>query len=155
VTAKILKLYDEHRRLGYYGVLGVKETADRTTIKRSFYNKAKEFHPDKHFHLPGDMKNKLNTVFSYITTAYTTLMNPELRSEYDREPKAGADEPQASNEQLAEQKFKEGIYELDRRKYEDAAQLFGAAAYLNDTESKYHYYLSIAMSKGPFRGRLR
>jgi curved DNA-binding protein CbpA len=147
VTAKILKLYDEHRRLGYYGVLGVKETADRTTIKRSFYNKAKEFHPDKHFHLPDDMKNKLNTVFSYITTAYTTLMNPELRSEYDREPKAGADEPQASNEQLAEQKFKEGIYELDRRKYEDAAQLFGAAAYLNDTESKYHYYLSIAMSK--------
>ncbi|MHC4483535.1 MAG: J domain-containing protein, partial [Planctomycetota bacterium] len=147
VAAKILTMYNEHKGLGYYGVLGIKETADRTTIKRSFYNMAKEFHPDKHFHLPEDMKDKLNTVFSYITTAYTTLMNPQERSEYDSAPKAGAGQPEASNEQLAEQRFKEGMYELDRKKYEDAAQLFGVAAYLNDTVPKYHYFRSIALSK--------
>jgi curved DNA-binding protein CbpA len=147
IASKIMKLYDEHKSLGYYGVLGVKETADRAAIKRSFYNMAKEFHPDKHFHLPDDMKEKLNTVFSYITTAYTTLTNPNLRSEYDNQPKTGANETKASNEQMAEQKYKEGMHELDRKKFADAAQSFGAAAYLNDTVAKYHFYLSIALSK--------
>jgi len=147
VAAKIQKLYDEHKILGYYGILGVKESDNNTTIKRAFYNKAKEFHPDKHFHLPDDMKDKLNTVFTYITTAYTTLTDGELRQEYDKAPKYDPSRASASNEQLAEQKFREGIYELDKGNYAEAAQLFGAAAYLNESVSKYHYYSGVALSK--------
>jgi curved DNA-binding protein CbpA len=147
MTAKILKLYDEHRSLGYYGVLGVKETDNNSTIKKAFYNRAKEYHPDKHFHLPDDMKDKLNTVFTYITTAYTTLMSPDLRRQYDEEPKGDTGQTRATNEQIAEQRYKEGMYELDRKNFSEAAQLFGAAAYLDDSVSKYHFYSGVALSK--------
>jgi curved DNA-binding protein CbpA len=147
VAAKILKLYEEHERLGYYGVLGIKETANSTMIKRAYYSKAREFHPDKHYHLPGDMKDKLNKLFTYITTAYSTLISPNLRNEYDNMPKTASGEAHATNVQVAAQRFKEGMDNLDSRNYSEAAKLFGAAAYLDDLDSRYHYFSGIALSK--------
>ncbi len=37
--------------------------------------------------------------------------------------------------------------ELDSRNYSEAAKLFGAAAYLDDLDSRYHYFSGIALSK--------
>ena len=147
VAARILKLYEEHERLGYYGVLDVRETASSTTIKRAYYSKAREFHPDKHYHLPDDMKDKLNRLFTYITTAYSTLISPNLRNEYDNMPRTASGGVPATNEQVAVQRFKEGMAELDSRNYSEAAKLFGAAAYLDDSDSRYHYFSGIALSK--------
>jgi curved DNA-binding protein CbpA len=33
-----------------------------------------------------DLKNKLNEICAYINAAYSTLMDPQKRKEYDRNP---------------------------------------------------------------------
>ena len=68
----------------YYDVLGIREGATETTIKQSYRNLAKKYHPDK---------NKGNTVaqdkFIEISNAYETLSDDKKRKEYDHELKFG------------------------------------------------------------------
>jgi len=152
VAEKILKLHAEHESLGYYGILGVGKSADKREIKRAYYKMAKEFHPDKHFHLPEDMKDKLNTLFTYLTTAYTTLTNPALRAQYEESYSYYREGPRQTNEQIAAQRFKEGMLALEKGNYADAAQLFGASAYLDGSVAKYHFYSGLALARdGKFR----
>ncbi len=78
-------MYRRYENLGYYGVLGVKENASPHEIKRAYYKTAKQFHPDMHFLFADDsLKKKLSTIFAYSYEAYSTLLNPQKRREYDR-----------------------------------------------------------------------
>ncbi len=129
-------------------MLGVDENASLAAIKRAYYEKARMYHPDRHYSLPEDMKEKLNAVFSYITAAYSTLISPDLRAQYDNRPVVVESEQHASNEEIAGQRFREGMHALERADYLDAAQLFGAAAYLRPSVPKYHFFNGMALSKG-------
>jgi tetratricopeptide (TPR) repeat protein len=80
---KIENMYSKYQNLGYYGVLGIKEWATDEEIKKAYYKAAKEFHPDVHFSLPKDMKEKLIEIFTYITNAYLILTDSLKRKEYD------------------------------------------------------------------------
>lgn len=82
---RIEELYKSYNDLGYYGVLGVPETAGAAEIRGAYYRKAREFHPDRHFQLPDEMKEKLNSIFAYISMAFSTLGDGEMRRQYDEE----------------------------------------------------------------------
>ena len=66
--------------IDYYEILEVKPHASLKEIKRSFRNKAKEFHPDLSSHNKKNRERKMRLVLK----AYEVLSNPLRREEYDR-----------------------------------------------------------------------
>lgn len=60
----------------YYNILDVSKTASQEEIKKAFYKKAHQFHPDKN---NGDEKK-----FKEVNEAYQVLGNEEKRKQYDQ-----------------------------------------------------------------------
>jgi len=80
---RINYLYTQHKSMGYYKLLGVRDYATEPEIRQSYHRLAKEFHPDFHLGFPDELKQRLNTIFSLVNIAYSTLMDPEKRRQYD------------------------------------------------------------------------
>jgi hypothetical protein len=71
-----------HKGMDYYKVLGIQYYATGDQIKHTFRTLAHEFHPDRYPHK--QLREKLHEIFSYMSAAYTTLINPDKRRKYDR-----------------------------------------------------------------------
>jgi len=148
VTQEMIEdMFQKCESFGHYGVLGVKDTASVSEIKAAYYKAAKKYHPDMHFVLANDsLKDKLSGIFSSIYDAYSTLSNPQKRSEYDktttiRPAKLGAVQNRASAA------FEEGKNHLKKKNYEDANRFFGQAAYLGATTAEHHYYYGLTLTQ--------
>jgi curved DNA-binding protein CbpA len=143
IVEEIEHLHKNYRELGYYGIMGLDKSALESEIKTAYYKKAKDFHPDRHFDLPGDMKSKLNDIFTYITTAYSTLINSDIRREYDLK---GEENPmEVDNAKLALQKFESGKIKYQKGNFVEAKRLFSEAAYLDSSVANYHFYTGMAL----------
>jgi curved DNA-binding protein CbpA len=143
---KIEQLYSELTEMDYYDLLEIESDASSSDIKRSYYRLARDLHPDKHRGLPEDVHAKLSEIFSHMNDAYNTLGDPEKRNEYDRSPSKVRREMTSSID-LAQEKFAEGKVAFKKKNYEEAVELFGAAAYTEDSVADYHYYLGLALLK--------
>jgi len=141
---------DMHRKyesLGYYGVLGVNKYSPLGEIKSAYYNAARKFHPDMHFHLTDDsLRNKLGDIFTYIYAAYATLSNQQKRMEYDKLMTLNPGRS-TSNRDKAKAFFEEGKKELRKNDFPDAELLFGQAIYFDNTVAEYHYYYGLTLFK--------
>jgi len=82
-------LYKWHESMGYYKLLGVSHYATEQEIRESYHQMAKEFQPDRHMGLSEDLKEKLNTIFSSINSAYSILADSKKRIAYDRTMRLG------------------------------------------------------------------
>lgn len=69
---KVVDLY-------FYELLGVEATADAAKIKKAYYLKARQYHPDKN---PGDAA--CEAMFKRVSEAFQVLSDEKLRVEYDR-----------------------------------------------------------------------
>lgn len=70
--------------LDHYTLLGVTKDADKKTVKRSYFELAGFFHPDRYFGKNlGTFKPKMETLFNRITEAHDTLTDAAKRMEYD------------------------------------------------------------------------
>lgn len=70
----------------YYALLDVPRDAPASAIKRAYFLKAREYHPDKN---PGDVTAKEK--FQALSHAYQILSNDELRAKYDAHGVDGLD----------------------------------------------------------------
>ena len=73
----------------FYQLLSLEPTASADDIKKAFRAEIARYHPDKVQHLGKEFQEMAATRAAHLTEAYRTLMNPELRSEYDRLHAAG------------------------------------------------------------------
>lgn len=145
---KLNDIHGSYQSLGYYGILGVSKFASTEEIKRRYYEVAKEFHPDKHFLIKSnEVKEKLNSIFSYATSAYSTLMDPNKRVEYDMGAFNNNKPSTADNKDMAKTRFAEGRSEFRRGCYQEASQLFGQSVYLDNAIGNYHFYYGLSLSK--------
>ncbi|NCQ17203.1 MAG: hypothetical protein COW85_05920 [Ignavibacteria bacterium CG22_combo_CG10-13_8_21_14_all_37_15] len=58
----------------YYDVLGVKKSATKEEIKKAYYEKMKQYHPDKFAHLSKEFQELANKKAQQINEAYNHLM---------------------------------------------------------------------------------
>lgn len=70
----------------YYSTLGIGKHATAAEIKKAYFAKAKEFHPDQN-----QGSNTAKEKFQKITEAYETLGNADKRKMYDKFGQAGVD----------------------------------------------------------------
>lgn len=75
----------------HYELLGIEPTATPEHVKRAFRQEIARYHPDKVQHLGREFQAMAADVAAQLTQAYRTLMDPELRVEYDRLLQTGAD----------------------------------------------------------------
>jgi curved DNA-binding protein CbpA len=68
----------------FYQLLSVQPTATPEEIKRAFRSQIARYHPDKVQHLGKEFQEIAASRAAALTEAYRTLMNAELRAEYDR-----------------------------------------------------------------------
>ncbi len=68
----------------YYDMLNVGPTASDSEIKRSYYQMAKKYHPDRYrpLGLP-DVLESAEWIFARISEAYEKLRDPDVRRRYD------------------------------------------------------------------------
>lgn len=91
---RILEKWSELDRVDHYELLELPRTADSRALKGAYAALAAQFHPDRYFgRVLGSFKPKLEKLFTQITEAHDTLLDPERRSGYDasighREPVA-------------------------------------------------------------------
>ena len=151
IVEGINNTYEKCENLGYYGILGLNKAASPEEIKRAYHQTAKQYHPDLHFSLSEDVKEKLNYIFSYVNNAYAVLKDDRKREEYDKSlvQRSAGVRPGAD---IALAKFTEGMACFKGRQFEDAERLFAEATYYATTNSKYHYYHGLALSE---LGRLK
>jgi curved DNA-binding protein CbpA len=74
----------------FYQLLSLAPSATPDEIKRAFRTEIARYHPDKVQHLGKEFQDMAASRAAALTEAYRTLMNPELRAEYDRAHAAGA-----------------------------------------------------------------
>jgi curved DNA-binding protein CbpA len=68
----------------FYQLLSIAPTATAEEIKRAFRTEIARYHPDKVQHLGKEFQEMAATRAAGLTEAYRTLMNAQLRAEYDR-----------------------------------------------------------------------
>ncbi|GBE06136.1 MAG TPA: DUF4388 domain-containing protein [Nitrospirae bacterium] len=140
-------LYQRYKKLSYYELLGIQDSASNPDIKNAYYKAAKKFHPDIHFSLEDiSIKKKLNQIFSYIHEAYTTLSRPYKREKYDN---SLGIKPVLTPSRLdeARARFEEGRIQLRQYNYRGAELLFRQAIYFSESIAEYNYYYGLSLVK--------
>lgn len=81
---RILGLHSVASSLDHYALLGLTRDADKKGVKRSYFELAALFHPDRYFRKNlGSFKPKMEVIFAKVSTAYETLVDKAQRAEYD------------------------------------------------------------------------
>ena len=71
-------------RLDYYALLQVEKTVGETELRKAYFKRSREFHPDKHANANEEEREEFNKKFQQAKEAYETLSDNEKRKVYDR-----------------------------------------------------------------------
>jgi curved DNA-binding protein CbpA len=104
---KILYTHAHLDEWTYYKLLGVRWRDDAKAVKRAYFERSKEWHPDR-FRRPqlGSYKERLDDIFRAVRDAYAVLSDPKRKAEYDRIHAPSFDEEDMA-EMLAEERREE------------------------------------------------
>ncbi|MBI4161967.1 MAG: DnaJ domain-containing protein [Acidobacteria bacterium] len=147
-----------HRRCGemenqnHYQLLGVSPGAGADAIRRSYYDVARRFHPDK-FHRRGaaDLAARAESYLARVTEAYRILAHAEERARYDeRLRETGRREaPQVNPDHLARQNVQRGLELLRTGQLPKALQFFQNAVELQPNNDTYLCHLAEVQVRNP------
>lgn len=81
---RIETLFTQLATLDLYDLLGVPRGADKKAVKRAYFERTTELHPDRFFRKRlGSFKPKMEAVFARMTDAHNLLCSSERRAAYD------------------------------------------------------------------------
>jgi DNA-binding response OmpR family regulator/curved DNA-binding protein CbpA len=145
LAAKVAQM----RQQDFFEVLGVDRNADREAVKRAYFVKAKEYHPDRHFSkASGETRALAQQMYELISQAHDTLTDPGERARYLQgldqgdKPQVG---PDVSKLLAAEGKFQRGEELMRQRSYTEALRLFDEAIGLYADEGEFHAWRGWAL----------
>ncbi len=148
--ADLEMLSQEIESKNYYEILGVARDATPKEIKKSYFEMARKYHPDRFDReLPQDSREMVEEVFGHITRAFQTLNNEKEKQDYD----ARLDKPEELDrkvlDQRADMKFRQGKALFNREKYEEALVCFEEAIRIKSNKAIYFLFLAKSESKIP------
>ena len=90
---RVLYTHAQLGRWSHYKLLGVRWRDDAKAIKRAYFQRSKEWHPDR-FRRPrlGSYKGRIDEIFRAVKDAYGVLSDPKTKAEYDAENPPAFDE---------------------------------------------------------------
>ncbi len=140
------------KKTNHYETLGVEAGASESEIRTAFRALARDCHPDR---LEGEARDRAEKKFQVITEAFNVLTRPDQRERYDKEISQGVStvggmDPQEISKRLAAkgaQAFKEG-------RSTEAIDYLSQALDHDEKQARAHYFLGLAFSKLPGKGRV-
>jgi tetratricopeptide (TPR) repeat protein len=132
----------------YYEMLEIPLGAPTEEIRRALFKLAKIYHPDRAgTNGTTDLRDTLQYIFSNLSEAHSTLLNPATREEYGEAISAGIKRtsliPAAHAEKEvrealeAETLYQKGLVLLRRNRYDKALEFVDKARELNPNEGEY------------------
>jgi curved DNA-binding protein CbpA len=132
----------------YYQLLGVAPSASVTEIRQAYARVAREKHPDR-FTDPVE-KERAQSAFQDVTTAFNALMNPRSREEYDE----SRHKPQPRTpEEIARDAFERARPLLEEGSIGEAVTLLRTAVHHAPEQAAYHAALGRALARVPQAAR--
>lgn len=148
---QVARINDMHRMMAkydYYEVLGLwDKKAESAEIKKSYYKAAREFHPDRNFHLTGELTDKLNVIFAGISIAYSTLSDPIKRINYDASLRPGAAAKLAPDPKSATENFNQGRVYYSNKDFKKAEVFFAIAMGLDQKKPEHLFYYGSTLNE--------
>lgn len=128
----------------HYDLLQVDRQADAKAIKRSYFLRSKEWHPDR-FRMknPGIFEERLSLIYRRIQEAYAVLSDPKARDKYNQENVHLVREKEiAEGLALARRRDRDAKREAERDKKRRAAnpmrqRIKKAQTFFSDAEAEY------------------
>lgn len=141
LRSKILSKAEQVDHQSHYEILGVPNNAPKEDVQKAFFALAKVWHPDKLPLALGDVRDACSKVFSKISEAHSTLMDPARRAEYDnalRDGTGSAAEQQKVQEVLeAANNFQKALIVLKRNDTTLGEELARRAYTADPTQADY------------------
>lgn len=142
-------------RANYFEILESDINDDAGAIKRNYFRLVKEFHPDKYYNAEdGELKDKLTTIFDYLTKAYNSVHTQDKINTYRLSLTRGSEVAEAESEFKAEEgrkkakeEYERGVNYFKKKEFISAAACFSKATEFDERNSRYWNYLSLAYSK--------
>ncbi len=143
VLAKAAALANQN----YFEMLELQLGAPTDEVRKAFFRLAKLYHPDRAIGDLADLKETFEYVFSNLSEAHGTLVDPDARDEYGAvisegikrtsvmPPGGGEDEVREALE--AENLFQKALVLMRRNQLDKALELIDKARLLNSEEGEY------------------
>ncbi len=148
MTEEHLKRWEEVSRVigmtdhqNYFEMLGVKESADTSTVRVKYMELAKKWHPDRLPKELSDLRSWVEEIFHLFTVARDTLGNQKSRAEYQKIVMQGGGTPESERKLNAVVDAAINFQKVDvlvkRRRYDEALQICNQAMKVVRREADY------------------
>jgi curved DNA-binding protein CbpA len=150
-VAAVLAFRDTLPSMTFYQILDVPKTAAEEDIKKAYFQRARNFHPDRFERkLAAEYKAQIDEVFDGITNAYRVLSNKEARRVYDAKGGSAATQEDIQGSfRKADIKFRQGKTLHGQGRIDEAIAYLEEAVRLRQDKGDYYLLLAMAESKVP------
>lgn len=127
-----------------FAVLEVDQKAAPDVVKQRFFALSKQYHPDRAFGAPPEVREMMENIFRKVGEAYEVVSDPKKKEEYLNKQKEG----EGIDARLlfqAEISFNQGALFLKNNNFAKARQLFEESVKLNNMASEYKAWLGWAL----------